>query len=275
MAAIGQTRPAATGGIRTPLFILGVALALLAFLIMFAFGAVYVGRTQAGGQVRVLVAARDIQPREPMSPTSDMVTVATLPASAVPPRAFQNVADVTGLSAIVAIYKGQPITANLVGNSDQIIGTAQSSYLPIPQGFVAMTLPTGEQQGVAGYIAQGDYINVIATVNSGQFSPVNPRPVAKTVFTNLHVIRVGPQSVVRGQGQPQGLTSSLTVVMSLCDAQYMDWLLQNATLRYVLLSYHDYATVAPSPDPGCPSVTAPGLIGPAQVDQRWSFSKAA
>ena len=33
MAAIGQSRPTATG-IRTPLFILGVALALLAFLLM-------------------------------------------------------------------------------------------------------------------------------------------------------------------------------------------------------------------------------------------------
>jgi pilus assembly protein CpaB len=271
MAAIGQARPASSPAIRTPLFILGVALALLAFLIMFAFGIVYVGRSQAAGQVRVLVAARDIQAREPITP--DMVTFNTLPGSAVPPKVFSRVADVSGVAAVVEIYKGEPLTANLVANPDQVLGASQSSYLPIPTGYVAMTLPTSEQQGVAGYVSQGDYIDVIATVNTGQFSPTNPRSVAKTVFTNLYVIRVGPQSVVPRQGQPQGLTSSLTVLMTQCDAQYMDWLLQNATLKYTLLSYHDYRTATPSPDPGCPSVTAPGLIGPAQVDARWGFTK--
>ena len=43
MAAIGQTRPARTTNIRTPLFILGVGLALLAFLVMFAFGMARLG----------------------------------------------------------------------------------------------------------------------------------------------------------------------------------------------------------------------------------------
>lgn len=273
MAAIGQARPASSGSIRTPLFILGVALALLAFLVMFAFGVVYVGRSQAGGQVRVLVASRDIMAREPITP--DMVTASLLPSSAVPPHPFAQVTELIGSAAVVPIYKGEAISANLVTSSDSIVGAPQSSFLPIPTGYVAMTLPTGEQQGVAGYIAQGDYIDVIATVNTGQFSANNPRSVAKTVYTNLYVIRVGPQSVVARQGQPQGLTSSITVLMTQCDAQYMDWLLQNATLKYTLLSYRDYQTGTPAPDPGCPSTSAPGLIGPAQVDTRWGFSRGA
>jgi hypothetical protein len=65
------------------------------------------------------------------------------------------------------------------------------------------------------------------------------------------------------------------VLMTQCDAQYMDWLLQNATLKYTLLSYHDYQTATPSPDPECPPLTAPGLIGPTQVDARWGFSKGS
>ena len=59
--------------------------------------------------------------------------------------------------------------------------------------------------------------------------------------------------------------------MSLCDAQYMDWLLSNASLKYALLSYHDYAKEQAPPDSACPSTTAPGLIGPAQVQGRWGF----
>jgi len=267
MAAISQTRPARTTNVRTPLFILGVGLALLAFLVMFAFGILFANRSQTGSQVRVVVAAQDIDAREPITP--DMLTTAAIPSTAVPPHSFLRAGDLTGSSALVAIYKGQPITANVVAsNPDQI---TPSSFLPIPQGYVALTLPTSEQQGVAGFIAQGDYIDVIATVNTQLFSTVNPRQVTRTVFTSVYIIRVGPQSVVPRQGQGQGLSSSVTVLMSLCDAQYMDWLLSNASLKYALLSYHDYAKEQAPPDSACPSTTAPGLIGPAQVQGRWGF----
>ena len=273
MAAVAQspTRPTPSSGVRTPLFIFGVALALLAFLIMFAFGIVYVGRSQTGATVHVIVAARDIDAREPIS--VDMISMGTFPANALPAgKTYTRLTDLLGYAAVVPIYKGEAITANLVTNSDQV-STSQSSYLPIPQGYVAMTLPTSEQMGVAGYIAQGDYIDVIATINTTEFVKENPRSVARTVFTNLYVLRVGPQTVVPRQGQPQGLSSSITVLLTQCDAQYLDWLAQNATLKYTLRSYKDYGTPNLQPDPACPADTAPALIGPAQVDARWAFTK--
>ncbi|OLC01939.1 MAG: hypothetical protein AUI15_04230 [Actinobacteria bacterium 13_2_20CM_2_66_6] len=98
--------------------------------------------------------------------------------------------------------------------------------------------------------------------------------VTRTVFTNVYVIRVGPPSAAPKQGQMQGVASSLTVVMSLCDAQFMDWLTLNANLKYALLSFHDYQkSVAPA-DPTCPSTNEPGIIGPAQVEARWGFTKS-
>jgi Flp pilus assembly protein CpaB len=271
MAAVGQSRPAPSSSIRTPLFIFGVALALVAFLIMFAFGIVYVGRTQAGSQVRVIVAADDIQARQPISPID--LAFATLPTSAVASdKTFTRLSDLAGYAAVVSIYKGEAITTNLVTNSDQVT-PSQSSYLPIPTGWVAMTLPTSEQQGVAGYVAQGDFIDVIATINTGQFLQNPPRSVSITVFRNLYVLRVGPQTVVPRQGQPQGLSSSITVLITQCDAEYLDWLVTNATLRYTLLSYKDYGTSQPLPDANCPSTGAPGRIGPAEADARWGFTK--
>jgi Flp pilus assembly protein CpaB len=273
MAAISQSPPrpvVPAAGVRTPLFIFGVALALLAFLIMFAFGIVYVGRSQVGGTTSIVVAARDIQAREPIA--VDSVTLAKIPTSAVPPKSFTRLIDLVGFAAVVPIYKGEAITQNVVTNSDAIT-PAQASYLPIPQGYIAMQVPTSELQGVGGYPAQGDYIDVIASVNTGQFSPVNPHSVTKTVFTKLYILRVGPQTTVPRQGQPQGVSSSLTVVLTQCDALYLDWLLQNATLKYTLLSYKDYGTTPLAPDPSCSDAAASALIGPAQVDQKWGFTK--
>lgn len=269
MAAISQVRPA--GNIRMPLFILGVALALMAFLLMFAFGIVFASQTRSASQVRVVVADQDIQPREPITP--DMLALGTVAANSVPPKAFMHIADVTGFSSLVLINKGQVVTSNLVSNNPDQLSSSTSSFLPIPRGYVAVTLPTSEQQGVAGYIAQGDYINIIASVNTSLIGPNNARTVTRTVFTSVYVIRVGPESSIPRQGVAQGLTSSLTVVMSLCDAQYMTWLILNASLKYVLLSYHDNSQSTQAADPSCPSTEEPGIIGPGQVDARWGFTR--
>jgi Flp pilus assembly protein CpaB len=254
---------------RTPLFLLGVGLALLAFIGMFAYGIFSTNRAAIGKSVSVVVAARDIDAREPILP--DMVTVTTLPASAVPPHAFQRAPDLAGYAAVVRIFKGEPISSNIVASSPDQLSAQTDAYLPIPTGYVAITIPTNEQQGVAGYPAPGDYIDILATLNTGLFSPASPRAVTKTVFTSVYILRIGQPSQSL-PGQAPGVVSSLTVLMSLCDAQYLDWLITNSTLKYALLSYHNYVPTPPA-DPECPSTTAPSGIGPAEIDARWHFTK--
>ena len=127
--------------------------------------------------------------------------------------------------------------------ASQALG-AQSEYLPIPQGYVAITIPTSEQQGVADFIQRDDYISVIATVSTAG------KVASKTVFTNLHVIRVGT-SAAAGTSN----ASSLTVVVTECQAEVITWFLTYAALKYSLQSFKDYlqsGTVVP--DPNCRSV---------------------
>ena len=273
MAAITQPRPS-TPAVRTPVFIVGVGLALLAFLLMLAFGAIFASRGAVGaGQVRVVVAAVDIDQRQPITPQE--LTYATV-ASNSAVRAITRTSDLDGYSALVNIYKGQVITSNVVSSNPDLLAGPQSAYLPIPEGYVAMALPTNEQQGVEGYIAQGDYMNVIVTLNTSVITPVNPRSVTRTVFTNVKVIRVGPDSnAPRQSGVAQGISSGITVLMSLCDAQYMEWFLKNTTeIKYVLLAYPDYATGPSGGGTACPSTTKPAAIGPAAVDEQWGFTRA-
>src|SRR5438105_12419303 len=274
MAVIGQARPLAPTNLRppnlrTPLFIFGIALALVAFLVMFAFGIVFVGRTQPTGSVPVVVAKGQIDAREPI--TAEMLTLSSIPAAAVPAQSYLHIGDVKDMTAVVTIFKGQPISSNLVTSDPTNPAAELRAYLDIPAGSVGFAMTTGEVQGVAGYIAQGDYINVIAAIDTGQFSKNNNHLVTRTVFTNLRVIRVGPQSGIQKQGQAQGVASSITVVITQCDANYLDWLTINATLKYTLPSYHDYNKPAASDTP-CTGSSEPAVITPAQIDSRWHFT---
>jgi Flp pilus assembly protein CpaB len=279
MAAIGQLRtvpnpptPPSSSGLRTPLFLLGVGLALFAFIAMIAFGIVFARSASTGRSISVVVAAQDIQAREPILP--DMVMVSSLPETAVPPHSFTRATDLAGYAAVVPIYKGQVLSANIVSSNPDDLTGQTAEFLPIPTGDVAVTIPTSELQGVAGYPAPGDYMKITATINTVVFNPHDPFPrsVSAQVFSDMYILRVGPPLVGK-QGQAQGVVGSVTILMTPCDSIFLAWLIQNASLRYELVSYKDYATSNVASDPECPHALAFGVVGPAEVDARWKFTK--
>ena len=191
----------------------------------------------------VVVATKDLQPRLPIDATS--LDVKRMPVAANYPQVFfTKISDVQGLIPLVTILSGQVIASNDVVKASQALGS-HSEFLPIPSGYVALTIPTSEQQGVAGYIQPDDYISVIATVQS------NGKIASLTIFTNLHVIRVGTNGSTSGSSA----ASSLTVVVTECQAEVITWFLQNASLKYSLESNQDYLhPVSQTKDPNCASV---------------------
>jgi Flp pilus assembly protein CpaB len=171
----------------------------------------------------------------------------TIPVPNTYPKVyFTRIGDVQGLVPLVGVPSGQAITSNDVAKPNAALGS-QSAFLPIPSGYVAITIPTSEQQGVANYIQPDDYISVIATVSTAG------KVASKTIFIDLHVIRVGTAGTT---GSPS-TASSLTVVVTECQAEVITWFLDYAALKYVLESFHDYNhSSGQSPDPGCPTVAA-------------------
>ena len=193
----------------------------------------------------VVVANRDLPPRVAIDPASLVMTSIPVPGT-YPKVYFTRLQDVSGLVPLVTIPMGQAVTSNEVAKPSAALGS-QSEYLPIPSGYVAVTIPTSEQQGVANYIQPEDYISVIASVASAG------KVATKTIFTNLHVIRVGTPAAPGAAPS----SSSLTVVVTECQAEVITWFLNYAALKYVLESYHVYLQPGvQNPDPSCPSVTA-------------------
>jgi Flp pilus assembly protein CpaB len=233
---------------RRPFTFLGVLLALLV-IVAFVLVALNAGQANSSPEQTVVVAVKDLQPRIPIS-TSDLATRTIFVPGNYPKVYFGSVAEVTGMVPLVTIVNGEVVSANDVTRADQAAG-AQSEYLPIPQGYVALTIPTSEEQGVGNRIQPGDYISVIATVIT------NGRPATMTIFKQVHVIEVGAAAA----GSAQSPTS-LTVVVTECQAEVITWFTHYAALTYTLGSYKDYAPGDQNPDPKCPVDDARGVTLP-------------
>lgn len=246
--------------------VVGAILAVLAF----GTAALVASLPLLGGSTtgtRVVVAKNTIPARTTIQ-ASDLELRSVSPT---PPEAFTDLALVAGKGALVDIPAGLPVTANLIIATPDQLNNSDATFLPIPKGYVAVTIPTSEQTGVAGYIQVGDRLVVLATISTAAFGVGPPKPVVRTVFRDLIVIRVGPASATQQSGAGQ-LTSSLTVLVTSCDAEYLFWLLNNAILKYELESSNDYGTTPTSPDSSCPSLTSPTGVGPKQVDDKWHFT---
>jgi Flp pilus assembly protein CpaB len=231
---------------RRPFTLLGIILALLV-IAAFVLVALNASTGQGSTMQSVVIATKDLSPRIPIS--GDSLQLKSIPVAGYPSGSFfTRLDDVKGMVPLVTIVSGEPITGNLIAKPGTTLGS-QSAFLPIPSGYVAFTMPTSEQQGVGGYIQPDDYISVIAVVQ------VNGRVATKTVFTNLHVIRVGPMEAAGAQAGAAP-PSSLTVVVTECQAEFLAWFLTYAALRYVLESYHDYTPGQQTQDPNCPTVNA-------------------
>lgn len=254
--------------------LLGAVLAILGFGMVILFTTLTGGKGGGGGAAAatapVVVAARDISLRTPLT-ADDVKLVKYVPAD-VPPGALTKLDDTKGMVAGVSIAKGQPLTSNLLVKSGDVVIGPQPAYLAIPSGWVALTIPTGEQQGVGGYISAGDYISITATVAGKNGQNV------RTLYTNVHVLRIGPALT---QDNPSGgstaappktggITSSLTVVVTQCQAEYLEWFIANAQLKYTLESYKDYKPQDVAVDATCPSVSSAAGVTHDNVAARWN-----
>ena len=228
------------------LLIFGVFLAIVAF-----GGALLVGRTSGGSvsvggskNVPAVVATKDIPASTVI--TADMVTVQQFSSDQAPPYAFRAKDLVVGKFAAIPIHSGSAIVDYDVVSDVSGVPAAKQAFLPIPAGMVAMQIPTGELVGVGGYIQPDDRIDVIVS-----YQPTGaPQPLTKTSFTNLHVIRVGPA----GGANTRGITSSLTVIVTLKQAEDLKWALDSTNYKFVLKSFKDYDV--PDPDTSATSMNS-------------------
>jgi pilus assembly protein CpaB len=242
-----------------PLVILGALVAFGGLLGTLLIGRVSQPAPAQSGTAPVVIAARNLDQRTNLQ--AGDLKVAQYATSDVPPEALSRPAAATGLILQAPLKKGQPVLANHLAASAAPAGL-QQAYLPLAKGYVAVTLPSGELIGVAGYIQAGDYIDIIAVVGTKS---------VRTIYSGVQVIRVGPASDRSAADQKTGgTTSSLTVAMTQCQAEFIRWFETNAALKYTLISHDDYQSAASAPaDTTCPYSGSGKSVTEADVRARW------
>jgi pilus assembly protein CpaB len=241
--------------------VVGAVLAVLAFATAAGLASLSLVPGNTGGK-RVVVAKNDISARNKIQASDLQLSV----VNPEPKFAFYDIAAVAGKSARVDIPALSPVTANLIAGASDLLSTSEVAFLPIPAGYVAVTVATGELVGVGGYPQVGDRITMLATINTTTFGSLPGAQVVRTAFRDVYIIKVGPVNQSSGTAQ---VASSLTLLMTACDAEYLFWLTNNATLKFTLESSKDYAT---SPVPADPACTKAGGVGPKEVNKRWQFT---
>jgi Flp pilus assembly protein CpaB len=278
LVAVAQApaRPRAGGG--RIFIIIGLVLALVGFGLAVLLGSL--GGVRGGGAScpcdLVVYAAKDIGLRTQIA-TLDQVKVKSIPDAYKPAGAIvidttnankaQDAQNAAGLKAVqnfiaeVNIAADQPLLTSMLAKPGDTVTGAQAAFLPIPAGYVAITLPTSELIGVAGYPQAGDYISILATSGGGSTASA-----VVTVFTQLHILRVGPANLNVTPAASGGTTNtaatqtaaatSFTVLVTPCQSELITWFQSNMQLRYELESYKDYAPAATGPDPKCAGLSA-------------------
>ncbi|HSS60737.1 MAG TPA: Flp pilus assembly protein CpaB [Candidatus Limnocylindrales bacterium] len=247
------------------------------------------GAIGGGPTTTVVIAKQQIPLRHQITAADIEIAKASVNGNGSLSNTYSETSSVMGLISELNISKGAVITSDMLAKDISIVPTgAAPAYLPLAKGYVAMTIPTGELQGVAGHISVGDYMTVIVSAQLAVFKPsgVTATSVTKTVFWNLRVIGLGPASqgvtsasgttTGNGGSATTGVTSSLTLEITQCDAEYFTWFLGNTQVRYTLESYKDYTTPpVDNGDPACATIQAAGGVTVKQVDARFHFSALA
>ena len=244
--------------VNLPVLILGALLALAGFGVTLLLAFNSTPSATAAGNQPVVVAARDLDQRTVLQ-AGDLTTARWAQAD-VPPAAVGSPKAAVGQVLLTSLKRGQPVLSNQIGQAGEVTG-GQPAFLPLAKGYVAATLPSSELPGVGGYVQAGDYIDIVAIVGSRSGGSSNVR----TIYSGVRVVRVGPAGNIAA-----GPPNSLTMAVSECQAEFLNWFVANASLKYTLLAHDDYAAAAAAPpDTACPAGGSTKGVTEADIRARW------
>jgi pilus assembly protein CpaB len=143
----------------------------------------------------VVVAAKDVDAANALK--AEQLSVVQWPKDTLPKGGFATTEEVVGRVATLPMSAGEPILEPKLAPQ----GTPAGMVALVSANKRAMTVKVDEASGVAGFIIPNNRVDVVVSINRGEFST---DPLAKVVLTNLRVLGTG-QKIIQKEpdGKPQ------------------------------------------------------------------------
>ena len=112
--------------------------------------------------------------------TQEMLKVVKIPKDAVNPNAVTKMEDVVGKFVNTKVYTMEQILSQKL--YDKSKGESNGLSFKITKGMKAMTISVANVSGVAGFISEGDYVDVLGQNSAG---------TSKEIAGKIKVLKVG------------------------------------------------------------------------------------
>jgi pilus assembly protein CpaB len=142
----------------------------------------------------VVVAAKDIEAA--MALAQDQVVVRHWPQENAPRGSFARVDEVAGRVTAYSFGAGEPILEVKLAPQ----GASPGLTALLDPEKRAMTVKVDEASGVAGFLSPNNRVDVVATMQKGEFQK---DPVSKVVLQNLRILGTGQRIESRPGEKPQ------------------------------------------------------------------------
>jgi pilus assembly protein CpaB len=160
------------------------------------------------------------------------------PANVPLQGAFTTTQPLVGRMVLYPLAAGEPILERQMSAP----GAGTGLTVKIPDGMRAISLRTDEIVGVAGFLAPGTHVDVLATLHLANV----PDPVNATVLQDAQVLAIGQKTEPDPDGKPITATV-VTLLVSPEDAEKVDLASNQGTVHFVLRNGGDREEVKGAP----------------------------
>lgn len=205
-------------------------------IVVFFAVLVYLGdvSSKVGPMTAVVQFTRDVDALEPIE--EDMVTTVEVPERWVPETALRTTTDVVGLVAATAYTEGSTLQEGML--------------VPRPgiqPGYREVAIVVDAETGVAGKVASGNHVDIIATVEGDETTP----PRSEIWVSNALVLEVGLPTDVEGSDASGNFESTqgvpVTFALTSADALRLAYIESfSVKLRLALRGDGDDQDLAPA-----------------------------
>ena len=180
-------------------------------------------------RARVVVAKKDLGPATKLSP--DQLKVEDWPPETAPKGSFARVEMLEGRVTAYPFTEGEPILEKKLA----LKGTVPGITALLPPQKRAMTVKVDEASGVAGFVSPDNRVDVVVTVDKGDFSK---NPMSKVIFQNLRVLGIG-QRIEQRPGDKPLVVPTVTLEVTPEEGERLALAAQEGRISLVLRGQDD------------------------------------